>query len=59
MFEHGYRAVCGGDVVGDLVVDLVVETEAVVEVDSESGWQAPVSNRRTGSAGGERMIRAQ
>ena len=33
--EHGHRAVCGGDLVGDHLGDLIIE--AVVEVDSESG----------------------
>ena len=36
MCEHGHRAVCGGDLVGDLLDDLVNEFEAVVEVVSES-----------------------
>ena len=38
MCEHGYRAVCGGDLVGGL--DLVVGVEAVVEFDLESGSEA-------------------
>ena len=62
--EHGHRAVCGGDLVGDLVgvfVGDLVEVEAVVEVDSKSGREAksdgvlrvaPVNSGNTGSAGG-------
>ena len=33
----------------------VIQIEAVVEVDSESGWQAPMSNGHT-ELGGEWMI---
>ena len=35
--EHGHRAVCGADLVGDQLDDIVIELEAVVEVGSESG----------------------
>ena len=35
-FEHGHRAVCGGDLVGDLLDDIVIELEAVVEVVQEA-----------------------